>query len=99
MISLPPLRPATGGCCDRFFTSAALMSATVMTATTPLIASAGLVSIDLTVGEGMRRADEAGIGLAGQRGVGHVAARAAQQVVVLDADGRACGKSVCVHVG
>ena len=49
MISLPPLRPATGGCCDRFFTSAALMSSMVMTATTPLIASAGLASIDFTV--------------------------------------------------
>ena len=48
MTSLPPLRPATGGCCDRFLTSAALMSSMVMTATTPLIASAALVSTDFT---------------------------------------------------
>ena len=47
MISLAPPRPATGGCCDRLPTLAALMSAAVRTAITPLIASAALVSIDL----------------------------------------------------
>ena len=48
----------------------------------------------LDVGAGVRRADEAGIGLARQRRVGHVAAGAAQQIVVLDALAWAYGKSV-----
>ncbi len=48
MTSLPPLRPATGGCCDRFLTPAAAMSAAVITATTPLIASAAWVPTDFT---------------------------------------------------
>ena len=69
------------------------------TATTPLIASAALGVDRLDVGAGVRRAHEAGIGLAWQRGVGHVAAGAAQQVVVLDADAWALWAVVCVHVG
>ena len=47
MISLPPPRPATGGCCDRLPTFGGLDVGRGETATTPLIASAALVSIDL----------------------------------------------------
>jgi hypothetical protein len=39
----------------------------------------------LHLGRGVRRAHEAGIGLVRQRRVGHEAALAAQQVIVLDA--------------
>ena len=38
------------------------------------------------------------MGLAGQRGVGHVAARATQQIVVFDANGGLVGGGL-VHVG
>jgi hypothetical protein len=50
------------------------------------------------VGGGMLRADETRIGLARQRGVGHVAAGSTQQVIVLDAPGGLMG-SLRIHVG
>ena len=52
----------------------------------------------LDVGAGVLRADETGIGLARQRGVSHVAAGPAQQVIVLDAL-RGLVSSLRIHVG
>ena len=46
MISLAPPRPGSGGCCDTLPWKS-FRSAPVSTATTPLIALAALVSIDL----------------------------------------------------
>ena len=63
-----------------------------------LSACAALASIALDVGAGMRRAHEAGVGLARQRRVGHKAAGAAQQRVVLDAL-RGLVRRLHVHVG
>jgi hypothetical protein len=54
----------------------------------------------LDVGAGVRRAHEAGVGLAGQRRVGHEAAVAAQQIVVLDANvARMALSRLGIHVG
>ena len=99
MMSFAPPRPASGGCCDMLPIALHVGGGEHRQHAGHRLAPPRYRSTD--VGEGVRRAHEIGIGLAGQRGVGRVASEPAHQWIILQAwlVLRAAINGLCIHNG